>query len=366
MVWFEQEYFVDHLAYAQARALGERDDGFLKWKPARLAPPSAPITVLSPRPAQEEQLVAEQEAPVLVPAQGVYKLHDCILRVNGEISHGGSIVREHQALGSVAFDWASRCDKLPDRRTRIINAPGISILGPGYKVYGHLLADFIPKLIVALNTLGPELGGGVVPLPKDTPKWVIDMVNELCPEFKRRWVTFDGQSEQLQFANLFVPTFAHASYAFHPWLAGFLAEYSMQLGHKKIYVSRRHFESRYGVVKHFSNEEDFENEAVRRGFEVVSPENLDFIEQVRLFGSARAVVGEYGSALHAMMFAPFGAVCGMIRCPNDIQLRIGALRRQPSVVLLPEIDMDNEDGSVSYTASRAEMLALFDAVDSML
>jgi capsular polysaccharide biosynthesis protein len=61
--------------------------------------------------------------------------------------------------------------------------------------------------------------------------------------------------------------------------------------HNKIFISRR-YSSRYTAI-----ESDLEAILVRKGFHLVYPERLTFIQQVQLFSSASIVVGATGSAL---------------------------------------------------------------------
>lgn len=72
--------------------------------------------------------------------------------------------------------------------------------------------------------------------------------------------------------------------------------------------SSRLYLSRAGLsLRKLHNEAEIENLMVARGFQVVCTEELTFREQVRLFSSARVIVGAAGSGLANMVFAPPGA-----------------------------------------------------------
>ena len=74
------------------------------------------------------------------------------------------------------------------------------------------------------------------------------------------------------------------------------------------------------------------------------------------------MVGEYGSALHSSVFAPPGLKTGFIRCPNQIQLRLAALCRQESVVVLPADDRVAANGVQEYSLSGEELDGFFTAL----
>ena len=59
------------------------------------------------------------------------------------------------------------------------------------------------------------------------------------------------------------------------------------------------------------------------GLTVVRPEELPWIEQVRLFASAHLIVGEYGSGMHNALFSPAGAKVVCLNVVNELQARIG-------------------------------------------
>jgi hypothetical protein len=72
-------------------------------------------------------------------------------------------------------------------------------------------------------------------------------------------------------------------------------------GPKKIYVSRR------DAKRQVLNEPDIISAMEARGFTVVCPGDLNFVQQVALFRQAEVVVGPHGAAFANMVFAPPGA-----------------------------------------------------------
>ncbi|MBV9150631.1 MAG: glycosyltransferase family 61 protein [Alphaproteobacteria bacterium] len=72
-------------------------------------------------------------------------------------------------------------------------------------------------------------------------------------------------------------------------------------GPPRVFLARRDFRHRRLVNRH-----KIENLASERGFVVAYPENLDFIDQVRLVRGARYIIAPEGSALFLAYFAPPG------------------------------------------------------------
>jgi hypothetical protein len=88
-----------------------------------------------------------------------------------------------------------------------------------------------------------------------------------------------------------------------------LRERCMKGEHKafeKIFVSRRSFTDKVGYRK-LLNEAELINALEARGFVTVEPEMLDFQAQVRIFASARVVVGLGGAAMFNAVFCKPGA-----------------------------------------------------------
>jgi capsular polysaccharide biosynthesis protein len=80
-----------------------------------------------------------------------------------------------------------------------------------------------------------------------------------------------------------------------------LAEHGGLLsGPEKIYLTRSKLKSR---DRKAAEELELENRMRNEGFEIFAPEQLSFTDQVRMFNSAKWVVGTIGSAFHTCLFA---------------------------------------------------------------
>jgi capsular polysaccharide biosynthesis protein len=79
-------------------------------------------------------------------------------------------------------------------------------------------------------------------------------------------------------------------------------ERSMSRGPERIYVSRRTLLLKN--QKRLTNEDDFLQEILRLGFEIVRPECLTLKEQIHTFQNAKVVLGAFGAGLTNMLFCP--------------------------------------------------------------
>jgi len=71
-------------------------------------------------------------------------------------------------------------------------------------------------------------------------------------------------------------------------------------GPELIYISRRALSLKN--QSRITNEDDFLQELVRLGFEIVTPERLTLKEQVRTFQNAKVILGAFGAGLTNMLF----------------------------------------------------------------
>lgn len=358
---------VPALAAAQATAAltGLKDaGGFLKWTDEAAAPPPASLTVVD-----ETNNLAwfehVNEQPAVVQALGCHQLFDVRLQRHGLIFHGETFASDASHLGLVALEETRAAGgALADTEVIASDKPGIIFVGPGVRIYGHWLVDFIPRLRIAQEVLGDDFDDYVLPLPVGTPAWALTMMRVLCGVSERHILWFDPETQSVDFRMALAPTYCHANYHMHPAAADFWPLAGRAAANRRLCISRLNYETRTdGVLKSFANRDLFESLAVEMGYELVYPEKLSLMDQISLFAGASHVVGEYGSALHNMLFAPAGAVVGAIRCPNDVQLRISALRSQSTVLLLPGKEWIDERGGQAYAVGPDSIRAFLKTMD---
>lgn len=366
--WVEQP--VSEVAAAQGSVLSSGQTpstGFSKLSDAAASPAAAPMAYVA---ADDNQNWFQHvnEISVTVGALGCYALRDCALHRHGILFHGDRLITDDSHLGDVALEEGRLMSQADRNSTSQISLdrPAMVFLAPGFRIYGHWLVDFLPRVRIARRALGGEFHDHLLPIPSTTPDWAIKMLAEICGVFEDQLFRFDPETQHIVFREGSVPTYGHASYHFHPDTAAYWPQISRDQRHRRLCISRLNFEGRTdGMLKSFVDRVAFEKMATDRGYELIYPETMSIRAQMDMFAQASHVVGEYGSALHSMLFAPEDAVVGAIRCPNDVQLRISALKRQKTVICIPEKDWVNEAGVQCYSTSRETLERLFEAMDAI-
>lgn len=209
---------------------------------------------------------------------------------------------------------------------RVIDEPCICAIGWGGQVYGHILIEMIPRLLLAIRTMANQPDFTVL-LRSDTPPWVIDLaIRQLDIEISRIRF-FNAEQERVLLSRGIFPALLH----FHPALAplidsrfAFTENLCCQrsglfyLPRKRVTASRR-ATNEAALMK--IAEDEF-------GARIVVPEELPWPDQVSLFQCAEAIVGLHGSALHTALFSGPGLKLGVVGTPGLAQSHIANLRNQ--------------------------------------
>lgn len=230
------------------------------------------------------------------------------------------------------------------RRRRRRREPGrcVMLLGPGFQTYGHWLVDFLPKLFV-LHALGHEIDSLRYLIPASTPAFGVDLLNVLGIG-SEQLIVYDDQAETVIPEQLLIPTLVRTSSRTAPPFADathFIMD-RIRARHgvpspsphgPRLFISRRLSERH--TRRRLLNRERIEQLAADSGFAVIHPQQMPLLDQVRLFAGASHILGEYGSALHASIFAPHGTVVAALRGSGSpvagfLQSGIGAALRQPT------------------------------------
>ena len=248
------------------------------------------------------------------------------------------------------------------------NRPLLTIIGPGYGIWGHWLIDFLPRIALAQKVLGHDLGDFIIPIPADAPIWTRGLLRYFCGVTDEHLLVYDRLTDYVSGrAGLCVPDDLHTSYNLHSALGdfykGFMPTVRSPTAPQRICVSRSRFAESRSVQRTFPCRARFEALAVERGFDLVHPENLSIREQIATFAGATAVVGEFGSGMHNTLFSPPECVVGQFVMPSPIQSRIAGLRDHRSVFLLPDNAprFDASEPAMMETSEDA-MRTFFDAV----
>jgi capsular polysaccharide biosynthesis protein len=212
------------------------------------------------------------------------------------------------------------------------------LAGPGHRIYGHWLVEHLPKLGL-LTAANYDVRALRYLLPNTIPDYVIAWL-DLLGITSQQLVFYDPLREAISCDELVVPTIQHNGCRVSPLLrlsAAFLRRlveerYTLdQSPHgERIFLSRAHF----GLSRRLLNRERVEAMAKEAGFSIVYPERMPLLDQLKMLGGAKCLMGEYGSALHGSIFAPPGAVVcalrGTLLHPGFIQSGLGEVFQQPT------------------------------------
>jgi capsular polysaccharide biosynthesis protein len=188
--------------------------------------------------------------------------------------------------------------------SRVIEAPTLLLKRPWWRNYGHWLLDAAALLAL----LRERMVGGFEQIAIGDPELrksreiVAETLSLLAPGMP---VLEHPDEEVWRFTELHyvqpiqIPQLFKLPDALAALRRVVLGYDPAVAGHRRLFVSRRHFPGRQLV-----NEAQVIDVFERYGFEVVFPEDLSLLEQARLFASASAVAGVKGAALTNMVFCP--------------------------------------------------------------
>ena len=273
-----------------------------------------------------------------IPVQiSAYFLRDALVFGHGYVAVRGVLVTcpdvmpayVKSGIKNGSYDLSSFA-KLP---LRTIEEPCIVYAGWGVSIYGHVLIEFIPKLHILLsaNVLGETRPRLLV--QDDIPEWHLAMLSVQFGLTREDFIFFEPQAERILLHQAIVPTLLSRPDGFLPAtqdsiLAGITACKRVSGRHlpTRLYLSRSLFRGSHTRAREFIGEHLISRIAADEfGFTIVSPEQLAWPEQVSLFASATAIVGEFGSALHAAMYSQPGTRILSIVIGNITQSYIAAL-----------------------------------------
>ncbi len=241
-------------------------------------------------------------------------------------------------------------------RRRHLAGRHVLLAGPGVQVYGHWLAEYLPRLGL-LAAAGHNIHTLSYLLPANLPGFAREWLR-LLGIGKRQIVPYDAGTEQVSVESLLLPTTLHNGVRGSPvWRAAadVLADL-MTTRHgddaaaqpARIYLSRRGAHSARNLV----NRAAIEAQAAQAGYVVLEPEAMPLAEQWRLFRGARVIIGEYGSALHGSLFTPSGTIIGALRAdavqPGFIQSAMGEGLGHPTGYLFGRVLMQDPGNALRY------------------
>lgn len=342
-------------------------DRFVERTPRRQSLMPAPRFTFGPVPAELNRFYYSETA---IYRTGCFFLRDAGVAADGIPYRDGALLTD-AAVGFTADYFTTRLGGAMPARIRHEAGRAISLTGPGYLIYGHWLVDILPKLHL-LQLLGIDLARETLLLPEDTPEFGLAWLRALGIH-PGRIVTYHPTDEIPVFDELVVPfplrtnsrtspLFAPAAQHLVARLTG-LAGRPSPVANGRIYLSRQ----RSGrMARLLSNWEGVEELARQYGYTVVYPETMSLPDQLAMFGSARMVMGQYGSAMHGTMFAPAGcAVCalrGTLIDPGFLQTGLCDVAGQPLGYVLGASGRTAE-GNESFAPDLADVQAALHAMN---
>ncbi len=231
---------------------------------------------------------------------------------------------------------AARAAGYAQRPRRRVPGRTALVISPGHTIYGHWLAEILPRLAV-LESGGYATGELVFPVPADTPAWGLELLH-LCGVPRSQVLPYAAE-EVLCPDELLMPTMMNNAVRYASLLAEAVALFKrgvVKAGHSlaapdspaRIYLARG------GGNRRLMNRSAIEAMATEAGFAIVRPETMSLPAQIGLFGAAREIAGEYGSAFHTALFSPRGTVvCGLrgsLPHPGFLQTAMGEQLGQPT------------------------------------
>lgn len=202
-------------------------------------------------------------------------------------------------------------------RNQTVSGTAVIMSAPGQEIYGHWLLDIVPRLWT-LNQAGHTTEPILFQVVPEWASYFLDIF-AIDPARIRRHPAQLFRVERALLPSASKSGFRLGTTSLKAALdqvrtAHKPVDLPAKIGGEKIFFSRRQLaaSSRRSVVNIYA----VEAEAARRGYRIVAPETLSVAQQIELMKSARIVVGEDGSALHNVVFAPKGARLGVLNLPG--------------------------------------------------
>ena len=233
--------------------------------------------------------------------------------------------------------WAA---EIPDVSIELAGLTALLVCD-GWPIYGHWLIDLLPRLKRLIDS-GQEFNNFLLPAP--LVQWQKQMLAAAGVPAEK-CVEVDLRSTSVRCDRLMVPSYERFGYEARPTLHDIHDEIGLKLApeaqpERCIFVARPH-----GNARRLINRLEVETVVQDVGYELVKPEELSFIDQVRLFQSARVLLGEFGSAMHNSLFSGTGTRIGLIQSAtnfNLIQSQLAMIKNQDVFYALgrPEVGDD--------------------------
>ena len=248
------------------------------------------------------------------PSVGLFRIDEVSLQGDRVLRRNDKTVCiEQNGMHPQAIEAAAATAPATTPATESRHGEVVLLCGPAYRMYGHWLVDFLPRLHV-LTHLGLDLRALAFLLPDDVAPFARQWLR-LLGIADRQVATYDVRTETCHVARALVPTAFRGDGRANTLLAPAARSLAAAVlgttaapGHagasgtaptRRLFVSRRNWNNDSRTL---TNAAQVEAQLAQDGFEIVYPEEMDIPGQVRMFSEAGLLVGEYGSGLHNSIF----------------------------------------------------------------
>ena len=352
--------------------------GFVQIRPPVAPSPAMPIVVLENDSTARWQTAKHwKPIPAMLDAIGCHLLRGVELAGPGYALYDSRFINDGSETAKVSLDWITRnafANPFLCRHPNIVveKRPVVVVCGPGHRIWGHWVVEFLPRIEVARQTFGDRFDDILLALPSDAPAWVVGLIDFAFGIPERRLLRYDPVRDRLLLAHCVIPSFCHSDeWVFHPFVLELFdrlkldARLGARLGAgapvRDVFVSRRGEGLTSNRMLH--GRDALETLADERGYEVVRPEALAFAEQFALFAGARRIVGEAGSGMHTALVSAPGTIVASVGMTNPIQLRIGELCGHRNLFMNRIRAWNDEAGLQHSEVAHADLRSLFDVLD---
>jgi hypothetical protein len=285
------------------------------------------------------------------PEVRVYAVSDHVLGGGGLLERNGCVwlprdcfpayLAQHGPDQSIPQSWTGALNHT-ERQFIDLDVAAASPLHPNM-VYGHFLLEMVPRLYLLRILRNMGLHFKVV-LERSIPSWAQNFISIYFPPDEIVW--YDGATDIVRAPVFIVPGMMHIDHNLHPMFNQVVEDLTQRAVTMRprlpidadtpqlIHLSRRRLA---GPVWHkLENESEIEDGLRSLGFRIVHPQELSFVEQIRLFEHADCIVSEYSSALHNSLFARRKIKVVAFNRINWYQGMITRLRGQRLAYIPPE------------------------------
>ncbi len=236
---------------------------------------------------------------------------------------------------------------------RVVEDPCVSWTGWGTNIYGHLIVEMLPRLLMVRNALGGLNPPHRYLVDLQFPKWFRAIISDKLRLADHEIEYFYSITERILLKRGIIATQVMDNYI-HPYAMQFYDQFASMFGPRlgglqlsKVFVTRAFLGQGHLRGNFCANEVEIAQVAANEfGFCVIAPETLPLGEQIRIFANTKILAGVYGSGLHTAIFSQPGTRVGAVGPVNSLQSIIAIAREQRMIYMgmepnaMPYVDLD--------------------------